>query len=78
MSKSVQVTHEMLAPLERHVVVEIAVLLQKLANELEACLTNEKFVTVLREQLIVEQAELIQKQKQLLQLHGLIGGGDCE
>lgn len=78
MSKSVQITHEFLAPLERRVVVDIAVLLQKLANELESCLTNEKFVTVLREQLIAEQAELIQKQRELLQLHGLIGGGDCE
>lgn len=77
MSKSVQVTHEMLSTLERHVVEDIAVLLQKLANELESCLTNEKFITVLREQLIAEQAGLIAKQRELLKLHGYFGG-DCE
>ena len=77
MSKSVQVTHKMLSSLERSVVEDIAVLLQKLANELESCLTNEKFVTVLREQMIVEQGELIAKQRELLKLHGYFGG-DCE
>lgn len=77
MSKSVQVTHEMLSTLEPRVVADIAVLLQKLANELESCLTNEKFITVLREQLIAEQAEIIAKQRELLKMHGYFGG-DCE
>jgi two-component sensor histidine kinase len=77
MSDSLQVTHEMLSSLERTVVEDIAVLLQKLANELESCLTNEKFTSVLREQLIAEQSELIAKQRELLKLHGYFGG-DCE
>lgn len=77
MSKTVQVTLEMLSSLERPVVENIAVLLQKLANELETCLTNEKFVSVLREQLIAEQADVIAKQRELLKLHGYFGG-DCE
>lgn len=61
MSKSVQVTHEMLAPLERSVVEDIAVLLQKLAIELEACLQNEKFASIIRDQIIEDQkAALVQ------------------
>ena len=55
MSKSVQVTHEMLASLERSVVEDIAVLLQKLANELETCLQNEKFASIIRDQIIEDQ-----------------------
>ena len=59
MSKSTQVTHEMLAPLERSVVEDIAVLLQKLVNELEACLQNEKFASIIRDQIIADQKEAL-------------------
>lgn len=59
MSKSVQVTHEMLAPLERSVVEDIAVLLQKLVNELKACMQNEKFASIIRDQIIADQKEAL-------------------
>lgn len=68
MSKQVTITREFLEPLDRDVIINIAVMLQRIVDSQDRCLTDAKLLQILTDQLVIEQRELIET------MGGLIGG----